>query len=615
MDSNSRYGITFGTTFHEPNGNVIYLNNFIDNEEANANPNGITNIWSSPEAITYMHNEHCYKNNLGNYWSDYDGSDADGDGVGEIPFDIDGDNDNYPLMEFFDNYETLSTTCNLTLDSDGCTGVSIPGEGTFIYPWGTEVSLAIGTPMPCCCGFAGWTGDVDTVADIYACNTTVTMYGDYSITAGSAPFPLSLGNCSAIDNDTIELIWLTHCSPNREYDVRYSTVLISEDNWSIAQQCTGELTSHGSWETFVIDGLEPNTTYYFRAKVKSSLCTFWSHLSKETSCTTLSPTPPFPTYTTIPTPTPTPIPTLPSLSLSISPAVFYIESGESLNLKATLTYDGNPLLNKLITWSATEGTFAPIRAYTDAQGLASTTYYPPAFDKQTPLTITASFAGDENYSAADAASFGTGLPLEVPPEDDGEMEELRLRVQKLEEAIGRGDVGALVNIQAGVGTPEVTEEVYAPELSVEVTESGEGGKVEVRVSSEAAGGKTIVINVDNNTLPISSLEEIKLLFDDEEIELADDYEDVLVPSGEDAAEYLVLLGENGIQVLVSIPHFSEHTITITTETPPIAGEEEGIPLWVWVVLGIFAALLVLLIAVVLSHVFKQPAVQVEKQNE
>jgi hypothetical protein len=40
---------------------------------------------------------------VGNYWSDYNGTDSDGDGVGDVPYVIDENNqDNYPLMAPFE---------------------------------------------------------------------------------------------------------------------------------------------------------------------------------------------------------------------------------------------------------------------------------------------------------------------------------------------------------------------------------------------------------------------------------------------------------------------------------------------------------------------------------
>jgi len=69
-------------------GNTIYCNSFINNEQQ-------VNISSEPNAWD--------DDSLGNYWSDYTGTDADGDGIGDTAYFIDSNNqDNYPLMSPYD---------------------------------------------------------------------------------------------------------------------------------------------------------------------------------------------------------------------------------------------------------------------------------------------------------------------------------------------------------------------------------------------------------------------------------------------------------------------------------------------------------------------------------
>jgi parallel beta-helix repeat protein len=86
--------------------NTIYLNNFINNNN-NADYYVSTDIWNSPFEITYTYDGNAYTNYLGNYWDDYEGTDAEGDGIGDTPYSIDskGDkNDDYPLMKPNENY-------------------------------------------------------------------------------------------------------------------------------------------------------------------------------------------------------------------------------------------------------------------------------------------------------------------------------------------------------------------------------------------------------------------------------------------------------------------------------------------------------------------------------
>jgi uncharacterized repeat protein (TIGR02543 family) len=59
--------------------------------------------------------------------------------------------------------------------------VTTPGVGTFLCPLGAEVSLVA---VPDEGGqFLKWTGDVNTIANVYAASTTITMDSPYSIRA------------------------------------------------------------------------------------------------------------------------------------------------------------------------------------------------------------------------------------------------------------------------------------------------------------------------------------------------------------------------------------------------------------------------------------------------
>ncbi len=76
---------------------------------------------------------------------------------------------------------------DLAIDSTVGGSVSTPGEGNFAYDEGVMVNLEV-TPDT---GyrFVRWTGDVDTIDDADAAATTITMEGDYTITANFEEIP------------------------------------------------------------------------------------------------------------------------------------------------------------------------------------------------------------------------------------------------------------------------------------------------------------------------------------------------------------------------------------------------------------------------------------------
>jgi len=103
LNNNTMNSNDYGIYLNSSDNNKIYLNNFVNNSD-NVYSLESTNIWNSTEKITYTYEGKTFKNYLGNYWSDYTGSDTNGDGIGDTPYSIDSDKDKYPLMEHWENY-------------------------------------------------------------------------------------------------------------------------------------------------------------------------------------------------------------------------------------------------------------------------------------------------------------------------------------------------------------------------------------------------------------------------------------------------------------------------------------------------------------------------------
>ena len=105
VTNNSQYGIRLSSSIN----NIIFHNNFINNTEPTSSIESV-NTWDNGVE--------------GNYWSDYDGTDANRDGIGDTPYPIDENiQDNYPLMATFlqfktateKQYFTIDVVCNFTI--------------------------------------------------------------------------------------------------------------------------------------------------------------------------------------------------------------------------------------------------------------------------------------------------------------------------------------------------------------------------------------------------------------------------------------------------------------------------------------------------------------------
>jgi hypothetical protein len=122
------------------NNNLVFHNNFVNNY-IQASDRG-NNVW-----------DNGYPSG-GNYWSDYNGTDSDGDGIGDAPYPIsDGNNeDRYPLGNFKPSAPEIDGTkkCKPKIDYD-YTFVSTDPDGDDIWYhicWGDKEIIHIYGPYP-----------------------------------------------------------------------------------------------------------------------------------------------------------------------------------------------------------------------------------------------------------------------------------------------------------------------------------------------------------------------------------------------------------------------------------------------------------------------------------
>ncbi len=153
---------------YDSSNNEIYLNDFVDSSVSSYvyTPTG-SNTWCSPFELWYSYRGNRYLSYLGNYWSDYDGGDSDGNGIGDISWEIGSERDDYPLMESFKNYvfrvystnpldgaEDIRTTTSVTVEftapvvlPEGAPSIQLK-EGDAVIAAAVEVSGVTVTIIP-----------------------------------------------------------------------------------------------------------------------------------------------------------------------------------------------------------------------------------------------------------------------------------------------------------------------------------------------------------------------------------------------------------------------------------------------------------------------------------
>jgi hypothetical protein len=125
------------------------------------------------------------------------------------------------------------------------------------------------------------------------------------------------------------------------------------------------------------------------------------------------------------------------------------------------------------------------------------------------------------------------------------------------EGIAENKVGNVINIEA-----ENSQDITTFGVITTVNKVVEN-TVSINVSSEVTEGRVIALRVSKDVLPNLNL---RILVDGDEIKPAIDIDDLFKI---DKLAYLIVIGQD-VEVLVSIPKFSEHEVIITSAAPIVA---------------------------------------------
>ncbi|MDE1842972.1 MAG: hypothetical protein KGH95_04915 [Thaumarchaeota archaeon] len=97
----------------------------------------------------------------------------------------------------------------------------------------------------------------------------------------------------------------------------------------------------------------------------------------------------------------------------------------------------------------------------------------------------------------------------------------------------------------------------------------------VQVSAtNQTGPKVIVFNINATTINVKNLKDLGVMYDGKPIAPAPNMDAILHAKPTDEPSFAIIVTQNGVQVLVLIPHFSTHTITITNMTRVIPAVPE-----------------------------------------
>ncbi len=143
-------------------------------------------------------------------------------------------------------------------------------------------------------------------------------------------------------------------------------------------------------------------------------------------------------------------------------------------------------------------------------------------------------------------------------------------IQSINQARDNQTIAAEVN----VGSNQAQTTSIDNNVSVQTT-SNTPDSLNVNVSaSSQTGPKVIAFNLNATTINVANLKDLGVMYDGKLISPAPNMDAILHAKPTDNPSFAIVVTQSGIQVLVLVPHFSTHTITLTNMSKVIPSVPE-----------------------------------------
>ena len=169
------------------------------------------------------------------------------------------------------------------------------------------------------------------------------------------------------------------------------------------------------------------------------------------------------------------------------------------------------------------------------------------------------------------------------------------------DSIGYGYLGGDITITGPYGAPEINMNTFLEDFTLDV-EKVENKEVSFILSSYDPSGKYVMLAVLKETLNLLGDSEVKILLDNDTVlELKS-----LSLTPPYKAGYYRVFDEKGEQILISVPNFSEHEITVQFIPEVRPDKEDLLKVWsYWDYISIIGILIVILIAGVHLYIVRR----------